>query len=412
MDANGSWTAGLEAGVLLGVLLAVLLGGLVVAAHIRWRGRGRAGAAVRSPTEPAQASAGVGDVLAALGATAVLLDTSDSVVQATPSSYALGLVRNGRLTSAPLRRLAREVRRDGRVREADLVLATGPFGARTLAVSARAALLRRGLVLMLVEDRTEALRVDAVRRDFVANVSHELKTPVGALSLLAEAVLDARDDPDAVARFAGRMQYEASRLSQLVQEIIDLSRLQAADPLQEAQVVSVDDVVAEAVERVRLAAAAKSISLVTGGEPGLTVLGEKDQLVTAVRNLVENAVSYSAEHTRVAVGVRSTRDDLVEIGVTDQGMGIPEGDLQRIFERFYRVDPARSRATGGTGLGLSIVKHITENHGGEVRVWSMEGSGSTFTLRLPGRASRAHAPERSADPPPPSRTPSPREART
>ena len=325
-------------------------------------------------------------MLAALGGTAVLLDASDVVVQATPGAHTLGLVRDGRLTSAPLRELAREVRRDGQVREADVELATGPFGARSLAVAARAALLRGGLVLMLVEDRTEALRVDAVRRDFVVNVSHELKTPVGALSLLAEAVSDARDDPEAINRFAGRMQYEAARLSQLVQEIIVLSELQGTDPLQEAEVVAVDEVVEEAMERVGLAAAAKSISLLAGGERGLTVLGEKDQLVTALRNLVDNAVSYSAEHTRVAVGVRSTRDGLVEISVTDQGMGIPTSDLQRIFERFYRVDPARSRATGGTGLGLSIVKHITENHGGEVRVWSVEGSGSTFTLRLPRRA--------------------------
>ena len=245
-----------------------------------------------------------------------------------------------------------------------------------------------GHVALLVEDVTETRRVEAVRRDFVANVSHELKTPVGAMALLAEALQDASEDPEAVRRFAGRVQHEAGRLGRLVQELIDLSRLQGADPLPSPTLVPVDRVVAEAVDRARTAAAARGIEIVRGGERTLTVRGSESQLVTAVGNLIENAVHYSSERTRVAVAVRR-REGAVEISVTDQGMGIAEKDLERVFERFYRADPARSRATGGTGLGLAIVKHVATNPGGEVSVWSVEGSGSTFTLRLPPSAEPA-----------------------
>nr|WP_231127235.1 ATP-binding protein [Motilibacter aurantiacus] len=286
------------------------------------------------------------------------------------------------LSSPELLRLARDVREDGETRQVDLELPRGPLGRERLAVTARVARLEGGVVLLLVEDRTEARRVDAVRRDFVANVSHELKTPVGALILLAEAVQGASDDPEAVRRFSARMQVEATRLSQLVQELLDLSRLQSADPLAHARRVDIDDVVIEAVDLCHTAADAKRITLVTGGESGLHVLGDAPQLVMAVRNLVDNAVTYSPAGTRVAVTTRRA-DSLVELTVTDQGIGIPERDIERIFERFYRVDQARSRATGGTGLGLSIVKHVANNHGGDVTVWSEEGSGSTFTIRLP-----------------------------
>lgn len=225
-----------------------------------------------------------------------------------------------------------------------------------------------------------------MRRDFVANVSHELKTPVGALSLLSEAVMDAADDPEAVTRFAGRMQIEATRLTNLVQELIDLSRVQNDDPLEDAEPVSVEELVDEAIDRSRHTAGTKNISMVAGGTTDLRVWGHRGQLAAALGNLVENAVNYSPAHTRVGIAVRrvpAPGGDLVEIAVTDQGIGIPDKDKERIFERFYRVDPARSRATGGTGLGLAIVKHVAASHGGEVTVWSTEGQGSTFTLRLP-----------------------------
>jgi two-component system sensor histidine kinase SenX3 len=229
--------------------------------------------------------------------------------------------------------------------------------------------------------------VEEIRRDFVANVSHELKTPVGGISLLAEAVLDAKDDPQAVERFAQRILVESTRLTRLVQEIVDLSRLQVADTLHEPDLVDVGAVVTEAVDRVRVAAEARTIDLTLVAEEGLRVFGDRELLTTAVTNLVTNAVSYSEDGTRVGIGARRA-GDAVHVTVTDQGEGIPAAEQERIFERFYRVDAARSRATGGTGLGLAIVKHIANNHGGEVSVWSQEGRGSTFTMTLPAAAVR------------------------
>ncbi|MHB1434404.1 MAG: sensor histidine kinase, partial [Streptosporangiaceae bacterium] len=240
-----------------------------------------------------------------------------------------------------------------------------------------------GLVLLLAEDQTERRRVEEVRRDFVANTSHELKTPVGALALLAETVEDAADDPEAVRRFAGRMRQEAARLTSLVQDLITLSRIQAAEPIPDPMPAELDAVVSEAIDRCRMKAAARGIDLVATGMPGLRVLGDEDLLVTALRNLLDNAVAYSPEKTRVVVSTNQDEHGTIELGVADQGIGIPERDLERIFERFYRVDPARSRVTGGTGLGLAIVKHVTAAHGGVVTVASKEGAGSTFTLRLP-----------------------------
>jgi two-component system, OmpR family, sensor histidine kinase SenX3 len=245
-----------------------------------------------------------------------------------------------------------------------------------------------GLILLLAEDQTESRRVDEIRRDFVANISHELKTPVGALALLAETVEEAADDPEAVLRFAGRMRQEAARLTDLVQDLIMLSRIQAAEPVPAPRPVLLDDVVAEAVDRCRMRATARGISLEVTGAGNLIILGDEDLLVTALRNLLENAVSYSPDKTRVVITTRAASSWTAEISVSDQGIGIPERDRERIFERFYRVDPARSRATGGTGLGLAIVKHVTAAHGGNVTVWSQEGAGSTFTLRLPLRPPR------------------------
>jgi two-component system sensor histidine kinase SenX3 len=340
---------------------------------------------------------GVDTVLSVLRSSAVVLDEGDTVVKASSAAYALGLVRGGRLAVDQMLQMARETRRDGEIRQVELDLPRRGFGrGEPLAVSARVAPLGSRLVLLLVEDLTEVRRIEAVRRDFVANVSHELKTPVGALSLLSEAVMDAADDPEAVNRFAGRMQIEATRLTSLVQEIIDLSRVQNDDPLEGAEPVAVEDLVAEAVDRCRHPANAKQITMATGGTSDLYVWGHRGQLAAALGNLVENAVNYSPVCTRVGIAGRKVpapggrgnsrtggSGGFIEISVTDQGIGISQADRERIFERFYRVDPARSRATGGTGLGLSIVKHVAASHGGEVTVWSAEGQGSTFTLRLP-----------------------------
>lgn len=324
--------------------------------------------------------AGVGAVLSVLRSSAVVVDESDTVVKASAPAYAMGVVRGKTLVSERVGSLVRDVRRDGQIRETELTLSRDHGPERTVTV--RVAPLGPRLVLALVEDRTRERRVEAVRRDFVANVSHELKTPVGAIHLLAEAVQDASDDPEAVQRFAKRMQTESDRLAKLVQQIIELSRLQGDEPIESPTPVSIDDVIAVAIDTSAMEAGAKRITLLTEGEEGLKVLGKEDQVTAAVSNLVANAVHYSDDGSRVLVGRRAIGHD-VEIAVIDQGIGIPDDELDRIFERFYRVDPARHRSTGGTGLGLSIVKHVAATHGGEVRVWSVEGQGSTFTLSLP-----------------------------
>ena len=346
------------------------------------RRRGRHEATPRPTTLPP----GVTDVLAVLPSSAVVVDRDDAVVKASAAAYAYGIAAGKELTHPQLRQLARTVRRDGVIRESELELARGPLGRGQLVVRARVAPLGADHVLLLVDDLTETRRVEEVRRDFVANVSHELKTPIGGISLLAEAVLDASDDPEAVRRFASRMQVESSRLGRLVQEIVDLSRLQVADTLHQPEKVGIDAVVTEAVDRCRLVASAKDIELAVALEPQAQVYGDADLLMTAVRNLVDNAVAYSPHSTRVSVAV-TRHHGLIEISVTDEGVGIAEDDQVRIFERFYRVDPARSRGTGGTGLGLAIVKHVCANHGGEVTVWSKPGEGATFTMRLPDAAS-------------------------
>lgn len=306
----------------------------------------------------------------------------DDVTYANSAAHRLGIVRGTFLVVAELRQAARLVRRDGVHREMTLSLPTVDLGVGRVPVRAQLVLLGGDEVGILVEDQTEAARVEAVRRDFVANVSHEVKTPVGAISLLVEALKQADNDPPAVARFVNRIGVEIDRLSRLVQELLDLSRLQGGEPLPEMSVVSVDDFVVDVVQRMQPIAEAKQIRLTSDGEHGHKVLGDPGHLGVALSNLVENAIAYSAAGTGVTVGVKA-REGIVEIAVTDEGIGIEQGDLGRVFERFYRVDPARSRETGGTGLGLAIVKHIMNNHGGEVTVWSTAGVGSTFTLRLP-----------------------------
>lgn len=376
-----------NAAVAAAAAIAGLLTGVIAMLAFRWSEREQ-----RTPTRSslhtdAVLPPGVDTVLSVLRSSAVVLDEGDSVVKASSAAYALGLVRGGKLTVDAMLQMARDTRRDGEIRQVELDLPRRGTGrGEALAVSARVAPLGSRLVLLLVEDLTEARRIDAVRRDFVANVSHELKTPVGALSLLSEAVMDASEDPEAVTRFAGRMQIEATRLTNLVQELIDLSRVQNDDPLDDAEPVRVEELVAEAIDRSRHPASTKQITMAAAGADELRIWGNRGQLAAALGNLVENAVNYSPARTRVGISARRVSDlgaDLIEIAITDQGIGIPEKDRERIFERFYRVDPARSRATGGTGLGLAIVKHVAASHGGEVTVWSTEGQGSTFTLRLP-----------------------------
>ena len=329
----------------------------------------------------------------------VIVDVDDAVLLANPSARALGVVRGTRLLVPDLLALAHTVRSGG-ARRLDVRLPGDLVGAGPRLLGVHGVRLHSGTVplpgpvALVLQDVTETRRSEAVRRDFVANVGHELKTPVGALSLLAEAIEQAADDPEAVQRFAGRIAHEADRLSRLVRELIDLSRLQGGEPLPELVPVEVDRVIAEAVDRTRTAARARNLDIAVGGEQGLVVRGVESQLSTAVTNLLANAVAYSTGENRIAVAARA-RSGFAEIAVTDSGIGIPRKDRQRVFERFYRVDQSRASSTGGTGLGLAIVKHVASNHGGAVTVWSEEGLGSTFTLRIPldSSATAADAPE-------------------
>jgi two-component system sensor histidine kinase SenX3 len=321
-------------------------------------------------------------VLSVLPSATLVVAPDGQVLRASSRALGLGLVNRNAVTIPDIARLIERAAEDGLAREQEMRVRRPPLGRELLEMRVRVAPLGTGAILVLVDDLAEERRVDVVRRDFVANVSHELKTPVGALSLLAEAVLAASDDPDQVRHFAERMQLEAGRLSHLIQDVIDLSRLQSDDPLTHSEVVEVDELVQRAIDETRTISIKQEIELVVGDPSWAVVYGDASQLVTALRNLITNALAYSPSHTRVAVSAR-TAESIVEIAVKDQGIGIPVNDLDRIFERFYRVDPARSRVTGGTGLGLAIVKHVCQNHGGECTVWSEPGVGSTFTLRLP-----------------------------
>jgi two-component system, OmpR family, sensor histidine kinase SenX3 len=352
------------------------------------------------PADEPAVPPGIATVLSVLRSSALVVNEDDEVVKASAPAYTLGLVRGHEVAVERLAEVIRQVRRDGQIRETELVLrqpSPGSRPGRSTHVTARVAPLSSRLVLALVEDRTRERRVEAIRRDFVANVSHELKTPVGALNLLAEAVQEAADDPEAVTRFAGRMQKESARLTRLVQQIIELSRLQGDDPLDDPQVVDVDASVARAIDQSTIDAQTKGITVVHDGERGLQILGSEDEVALALGNLVANAVAYSTDNSRVVVAARA-HDLMVDLTVTDQGIGIPAAEIDRIFERFYRVDPARHRSTGGTGLGLSIVKHVAASHGGEVRVWSVEGQGSTFTLSLPRRPVDSAGPRAAGSP--------------
>lgn len=238
-------------------------------------------------------------------------------------------------------------------------------------------------VIAIIEDVTERHRIDEIRRDFVTNVSHELKTPISALGLLAETLVD-EEDATVAKRLASRIQKEAFRVSRIIDDLLDLSRIEAEESPQR-EPVEIGFIVADAVERLRSTAEQKGITVDQVEEEGIAVLGDRRQLASAVYNLLENAIKFSDAGSHVAVAVRISPDNPseVEIHVTDHGIGIPAKDLERIFERFYRVDISRSHKAGGTGLGLSIVRHAISNHGGRIEVDSREGQGSTFKIVLP-----------------------------
>lgn len=327
------------------------------------------------------------EVLAILSSAYVVLDSSGDVLRASPLAYSYGIVRAAggdypRLASTELMELVADVGRNGGFRDERLTLRRSTTEDSDAVIDVRIGALGEFGVLLLADDLTRAVRVEETRRDFVANVSHELKTPVGAITLLAETMEDAAEDPAAVRRFAERMQSESRRLSHLVQEIIELSRVQGSSALPDGEPVEVDDIVQDAVALNRNFALGSRIDIAVGGTTGLRVFGSASMLTTALSNLISNAISYSDPDTRVGISVQR-EGGMVTMSVKDQGVGISRENLERVFERFFRVDRARSRATGGSGLGLAIVKHIASDHGGEVTAWSMPGHGSTFTLCLP-----------------------------
>ncbi|MBK8461914.1 MAG: ATP-binding protein [Nigerium sp.] len=325
-------------------------------------------------------------LLDALRSAAFLVGEVDDVVAANAPAADLGVVRGDRVALPALLDMVRDVRRTGEDAAVNLVQVRPGRPALQLAV--RVLKLADGTVVALVDDRAAALRVLESARDFMANATHELKTPIGAITLLAEAAEQATDEPDAVARFARSIQHESARLADVVAQIVQLSLVQGGQ-IGRPDEVEVDDVVAEALDRCRVAASQRSVSLTASGTTGLVVRGARESLVTALVNLVDNAIAYSDAAARVVVSVRRVRDegaDQVAIAVTDNGIGIAREDQERVFERFYRVDYARSRRTGGTGLGLAIAREIAEAHGGGVTVWSKPGAGSTFTISLPRAA--------------------------
>ncbi len=328
-----------------------------------------------------QAQETVADLLDVLATAGLLLDSSDFVIRSTTGAQALGLLNSRSLAHQELRDLVRHTRETGAPFEAEVEISTG-LQSDTLWVRARAAILNDGNVLLTVEDETESQRLEETRRDFVANISHELKTPIGAISLLSEALMDSSDDQEMVKKFSADLFKEAKRLAGLVQDIIQLSRLQSADPLKTATLVDLSSVIIDAVERNQVLAERRGINLSWDAPQGYQILGDSEMLKMAVKNLIENAILYSDAGGQVGVGLRAD-DGLAQISVTDNGVGIDPEHLERIFERFYRADPSRSRETGGTGLGLAIVKHVAQNHRGDVQVFSKPGFGSTFTMRLP-----------------------------
>jgi two-component system sensor histidine kinase SenX3 len=323
------------------------------------------------------------DLLELTDADYIIVDADDNVVTSSEAMINIGLIKSNRITSENIRKLIRSARKRHEVIEDEVAI---PRGSLTSGFHERrvriAGIGREDLVAILIFDDTEAQRLDAVRRDFVANISHELKTPIGGISILAEAISEGSDDPELVKNFSERMKIEATRLSHLVQEIIDLSRIQNQNTMQNSEMISLKKVIEEAIYQSKVRAEKRQVQINFACDADIEFFGDRKQLVMAFSNLIENAINYSPERTTVNV-VLKQEGEIAEITISDQGVGIAESDLERIFERFYRVDSARSRETGGTGLGLSIVKHVISNHGGDIQVWSAPGTGSTFTVLLP-----------------------------
>lgn len=314
-----------------------------------------------------------------------VLDRNSDVILSNARAHDMGIVHE-RTINPDVWAEASKVYDDQETRTLSMEIPRRRGATRVIAVRAvikPLTLVDSRFVIVYATDESENVRMESARRDFVANVSHELKTPVGGMALLAEALTESKDDPDTVEHFSQRLLKEAHRLADMITELISLSKLQGAEALPNMQPVSVDEVIDEAIARNQLAAENANITITRDTPGGLWVSGDKNLLVTAIANLLSNAVNYSPQSTTVKVSQELVDDDTVFIRVADRGIGIAPEDQQRVFERFFRVDKGRSRSTGGTGLGLAIVKHVAANHGGEISLWSKPGYGSTFTLEIP-----------------------------
>jgi two-component system sensor histidine kinase SenX3 len=326
-------------------------------------------------------------VLGLLQAGAIVVARDRRAAAANALAISLGLCRPDGAILPEVADLAERAWGVGDAVEGEVTVHRGVLGTMSM-VHVRVTPIDDSLALVIGNDRTEQRAAEVARREFAVNVSHELKTPVGALVLLAETIEGVADEPDTVREFAAKIGKEARRLSKLIQEIIEISRLQGTETVVERRNVDLAVVAREAADAARLMAQARGIEVTVAAGATAPVLGDRDLLVMAIRNLIDNAVAYSDTGHRVTVSV-GREAGVAAVSVIDQGIGIPESEQERIFERFYRTDPARSRATGGTGLGLSIVKHIAAQHDGDVGVWSKQGVGSTFTLRIPLRGKAA-----------------------
>ena len=362
--------------IILGILLGALLGGTTVYFLVKPKSQPEQ----QSPTSNSSRNL-ILKLIQSLPDIVIWVDGDNKIKYASEVALNLNIAREDKIQIDALETLISMARKidEPLIKK---VKAKRPLGIAKLNLDTWVMRLERGEVLLWAQNNSVVSRVETMRRDFVANISHELKTPVGALSLLAEAIEESGKDSESIQKFAKRIGPETKRLTNVIRDIIDLSQVQSDDPLASANPVEVDRVINDAVDAVQLLADLNNVEIAQVNEPDVKIVGDEYQLVMAIRNLLTNAITFSPASSRITVGAK-LKDGVVEITVSDQGIGISLENQSRIFERFYRVDPARSRSTGGTGLGLAIVKHVCENHGGEVSVWSVPGQGSTFTMKFP-----------------------------
>ncbi len=362
--------------IILGILLGALLGGTTIYFLVKPKSQPEQ----QSPTLNSSRNL-ILKLIQSLPDIVIWVDGDNKIKYASEVALSLNIAREDKIQIDALETLISMARKidEPLIKK---VKAKRPLGIAKLNLDTWVMRLERGEVLLWAQNNSVVSRVETMRRDFVANISHELKTPVGALSLLAEAIEESGKDSESIQKFAKRIGPETKRLTNVIRDIIDLSQVQSDDPLASANPVEVDRVINDAVDAVQLLADLNNVEIAQVNEPDVKIVGDEYQLVMAIRNLLTNAITFSPASSRITVGAK-LKDGVVEITVSDQGIGISLENQSRIFERFYRVDPARSRSTGGTGLGLAIVKHVCENHGGEVSVWSVPGQGSTFTMKFP-----------------------------